>query len=130
MASNAYTETWSIRSCEYPYVVVNVISTSGKTKFCILINLKDYNFRPPKVTIVNENLRNYPRANSISPNLEVDGRSHIMGGKNIVWFCYPGFMNYHDYYFPLDRWEHIRYTDEGEILTILNWACLLINRKE
>lgn len=45
-----------------------------------------------------------------------------------LWFCSPGFYEYHAAY-PDDRWELIRGTREGKITRIIERACDLVDRR-
>ena len=60
-----------------------------------------------------------------------DGRSHIVFNQNTrrCWFCSPGFFEFHVMY-PEDPWELIRDTKEGNIVTIIETICNLIDRKK
>lgn len=58
-----------------------------------------------------------------------DGHPHVVFNPQTkrCWFCSPGFQEYHDLYHE-DPWELIRGTKEGEIVSIVNTICNLIDR--
>ena len=77
--------------------------------------------------IQNPTLTRFSRINEVPVELE-SGHPHIFSSHNqYIWFCSPGFAEYHMYYKP-DRWELIRNTSQGKISWIINRAISLIDR--
>ena len=59
-----------------------------------------------------------------------DGRRHIYTDQNgLVWFCSPGFNQYHERYLE-DKWEYMRNTDRGKISWIVDTAISHIERRK
>lgn len=96
------------------------------------LNLENWNFLPPRATLLSIDLRRALSHNEIPETVEDPQHhvNHITTYENVpgVWFCLPGFFEYHEYYGDVDRWELIKNTDEGKILHIVNQACNKIDR--
>lgn len=94
-----------------------------------MLNLRDYDFRPPSVYVMDISFKRPLKLNEIPCNLDDDGQKHIVinNKKGIVWFCEVGTYDYHLFY-DEDPWELVRYTDNGSILSIIERIIALIDR--
>ncbi len=94
-------------------------------------DLTNWDFQPPKVTILSPNLRTILKDSQIPQNIDpIDNSKHIFSNQNgRSWFCSPGFFEYHDFY-SVDPWELIRGTDDGCISWIVDRAIQLIDRSK
>lgn len=118
---------------KFPIILIDVLSSSGKPAFTLLMNLENWDFLPPTATLLSLDLRTKLVPNQVPGSIEdpKEPINHVVYNKNKqkIWFCSPGFAEYHEHY-PEDRWEHIRGTDQGTIMWIVDRACSLIDRKK
>lgn len=93
--------------------------------------MENWDFLPPRATLLSLDLKKLLVPEQV-PGAEedpVNPVNHLVFNKNTrkLWFCSPGFHEYHEYY-PEDRWELMRGTDQGTITWIVERACNLIDR--
>ena len=130
-AKNRYSEIWELRFSKFPTILINVLSSTRKPAVTLLLNLENWDFLPPRATLVSLNLRQRLTPQNVPGAVEnpKEPANHIVWGKTGLWFCSPGFYEYHEFY-PEDRWELIRGTDQGKITWIVERACNLIDRSK
>lgn len=118
---------WKLRSANFPNIFINILAPSGDVSLTLFLNMSNWDFRPPNATLLHPTLTRFSRINEVPVELE-SGHPHIFSSRNqYIWFCSPGFAEYHMYYKP-DRWELIRNTSQGKISWIINRAISLIDR--
>lgn len=126
-----YEKVWKLRYAQFPTILIDIISSSGKPVFTLCLNLENWNFLPPRATLLSLDLRRILTANQVPGAIENPDKpvNHIVGFQNNprIWFCSPGFYEYHEYY-PEDRWELMKDTDQGKITWIVEQACNLVDR--
>lgn len=130
-AQEIYKNIWKLRHVAFPTILIDVLSSSGKSALTLLLNLENWDFLPPSATLISLNLRVKLIPEQVPGAIEdpKEPLNHIVynKNKNSIWFCSPGFYEYHEHY-PEDRWEHVRGTDQGTITWIVERACSLIDR--
>ena len=124
---------WKLRYVEYPRILIDVLSKTEKPTLTLLLKLENWDFLPPRATLINVGLRRHLALEEV-PEVFDDQQhpvKHIVFNQKIkrIWFCSPGFYEYHEFY-PEDRWELIKKTDEGTIIWIVNRVCTLIDRQK
>ena len=130
-AEPSYAGVWRLRNALYPNILIDVVGGS-RTLFTLLFCMEDWNFLPPRATVLSGDIRRLltpaevPGAAEEQDGLLVRHVAHT-GSRPGVWFCSPGFREYHDRY-PVDRWERIRDGEGGRITQIVKRACDLIDR--
>lgn len=99
----------------------------------LMLNLDNWDFFPPSATLLNLNTRVKLVPQQVPGAIENlnEPLNHIVFNKDkaSIWFCSPGFKEYHEHY-PEDRWEHIRGSEQGTISWIVERACSLIDRQK
>lgn len=109
------------------------MSKAGKPAVTLHLNLEDWDFQPPKATILSLDLRRPLAPMQVPSAIEdpSDPVEHVVGNlvTQRIWFCSPGFYEYHEFYSE-DRWERIRGTEQGKITWIVERACNLIDRQK
>lgn len=100
--------------------------------FTLLFRMEDWDFLPPRATVLSRDLRRLLSLAEVPGAVEEqDGRQvrHIACTHGVpgLWFCSPGFREYHDRY-PMDRWGRIRRGTDGRITQIVKRACDMIDR--
>ena len=128
-----YKKIWKLRYVKYPRILIDVLSKTEKPTLTLLLNLENWDFLPPSATLISVDLRRY-LVPELVPEAFDDPQhpvKHIVFNPSIsqIWFCSPGFYEYHQF-FPEDRWELIKKTDEGTIIWIVNRVCILIDRQK
>lgn len=130
---DSYADIWKLRYIKYPTILIDVLSSLNEPAITLHLNLDDWDFLPPRATLVSLNLRQQLTPQNVPGAVENPAGSinHIVWNKDInrLWFCSPGFYEYHEFYFE-DRWELIRGTDQGKITWIVERACNLIDRSK
>lgn len=124
---------WRIRYINYPIILIDVLSISEKPILTLSMNLENWDFLPPTVTLTTLDLKQNLGVDKI-PEVYDDPQNpvkHIVFNQvtKRIWFCSPGFFEYHQFY-PEDRWELIKNTEEGTIKWIVNRAVMLIDREK
>lgn len=126
-----YAEIWRLRSAKFPIILIDVLSKSGNPAVLLCLNLENWDFLPPYATILSLDTRRNLLPENVPGAIEnaKDPVNHVVYNqqKGKLWFCSPGFYEYHEFY-PEDRWELIRNTDNGKISWIIERACNLIDR--
>ena len=128
-----YKGVWRFRAAAYPSILVDVMAGPDRPLFTLLLGMENWNFLPPTATLLD--LRLLFRLSPVTvPGVVEDlgiPVNHVVGSGNSpgVWFCSPGFYEYHARY-PEDRWDLIRNTKQGEITEIIVQACNLIDRRK
>ena len=93
--------------------------------------MSNWDFKPPSATILVKDLTRYAKISEIKPIMDSNNRSHIIPNLNLnlnsVWFCSPGFFEYHEFY-PVDSWNQIRNKHDGKIYNIIENAISHIDR--
>ena len=122
---------WKLRYIKFPYILIDVLTLSGKPALVLSLYLANWDFQAPSITLLHKDLYRpciiyeIPIAND--PD---DGRRHIYTDQNgLVWFCSPGFNQYHERYLE-DKWEYMRNTDRGKISWIVDTAISHIERRK
>ena len=128
-----YKKVWKLRYVKYPIILIDVLSKTEKPALTLFLNLENWDFLPPSATLISVDLRKYMVPEQV-PEAFDDPQypsKHIVFSKitNQIWFCSPSFYEYHQFY-PEDRWELIKKTDEGTIAWIVDRACTLIDRQK
>ncbi len=122
---------WNLRYTDFPIILIDILSSSRKPVFTLLLGMENWNVLPPRATILSLDLKRLLTPGDVPGAIEGPDKpvNHIVGYTNNprVWFCSPGFYEYHEYY-PEDRWELVRETDQGKITWIVNHACDMIDR--
>ena len=126
-------KVWKLRYMKYPIILIDVLSKTEKPALTLFLNLENWDFLPPSATLISTDLRKYMLPNQV-PEAFDDLQhpvKHIVSNPNTnqIWFCSPSFYEYHQFY-PEDRWELIKKTDEGTITWIVNRVCTLIDRQK
>ena len=118
---------------KFPTILIDVLSSSGKPAFTLLMNLENWDFLPPNVTLTSLDLKKNLVVDQVPEAFDDPQKriKHIVFNLNTkrIWFCSPGFFEYHQFY-PEDRWELIKKTDQGKISWIVNRVCTLIDREK
>lgn len=87
----------------------------------------------PSAILMDVGFKKYLQPNAVPATIEgtPDGRPHIMFNPQTKrsWFCTPGTQEFHNLY-KEDPWEFIRYEEQGNIVSIVNNICNLIDRKK
>lgn len=126
-----YRKIWKIIDMCFPIIHIQVCDSSGIPKLGLYNNLRNFNYLPPYISIMDKSFIKYLIINQIPvTNIgTVDGRKHIYQNQKEgrCWFCTPGTFQYH-YLYKEDPWEIIRYSIEGNFLNILNSTINLIDR--
>jgi hypothetical protein len=107
-SEKVYKKSWSIREIIYPYIMLNIFNKTKKIICILLFNFTNFDYLPPRVTLLDLNLKLHKplKEESIIPDL--NGKKHVYYDKG-VWFCLPGTSSYHGKYNPIDPWEIIRH---------------------
>lgn len=125
-----YENIWNLRCISYPRIFIDVLSTSGKPLLTLYMNLENWNFLAPVVTLLSVDLKRYLGVEQIIENIDPQKpHKHIVTNSIRIWYCSPGFFEYHQSY-PKDRWELIKNTDQGTIKWIVENAVMSINREK
>ena len=128
----SYKKVWKLRYVKYPIILIDVLSKTEKPALTLLLNLENWDFLPPSATLIGTDLRNHLSPEHVPEAFDDPQHpvKHIVFNQNMrqIWFCSPGFYEYHQYY-PEDRWEVIKKTNEGSITWIVERACNLIDRQ-
>lgn len=130
---DSYKQIWRLRYAEYPIILIDILSaTTGKPSVTLYMNLRNFDFMPPSATLLTTDLRRRLMPENVPAVQDPEsGKGHLAGTPDTgLWFCSPGFYEFHDFYYPLDRWELLRYTELGKISWIVNEACNMINRQK
>jgi len=131
---DTYKEIWRIRQAEYPIILIDIISAKSRNPCLTLyLDLRNYDFAPPSATLLTMDLRKRLLPENVPAVVEgsESAKGHLAGTPQTgLWFCSPGFYEYHDFYYPMDRWELIRGTDMGQLTWIVNQACNLVDRQK
>ena len=132
-AQEAYKKIWKLRYVKYPIILIDVLSKTEKPALTLLLNLENWDFLPPRATLISVDLRRYMNPAQVPEafdDLQNPDRHIVLDPRvNQIWFCSPSFYEYHRLY-PEDRWELIKNTDGGTITWIVNRACDLIDRQK
>ena len=125
-----YKNIWNLRYISYPLILIDVLSTSGKPLLTLYVNLENWNFLAPAVTLLSVDLKRRLRIEQITEKTDPQKPDkHIVSDSIHIWFCSPGFFEYHQFY-PEDKWELIKNTDQGTIKWIVESAVMSINREK
>ena len=128
-----YKKVWKLRYVKHPVILIDVLSKTEKPALTLFLNLENWDFLPPSATLISVDLRKYMVPEQV-PEVFDDSQhptKHIVFNSNInqIWFCSPSFYEYHQFY-PEDRWELIKKTNEGTITWIVERVCTLIDRQK
>lgn len=131
-AEALYAGVWRMRRAACPNILIDVMRGTSTHLLTLLFRMDDWNFLPPRVTVLSRDLRRLLPPGKVPGAIEEqDGRQvrRIVHSRGVpgLWFCSPGFREYHDLY-PMDRWERIRGGERGTITQIVKRACDLIDR--
>ena len=124
-AQGAYGGVWSIRSCEYPFVLLDIMSGSSAPCLVLALNMRNWDFWPPEAAYRSLDLRR-PLAKKEIPAATEGSVSHIQDGRNGAWPCSPGFLQYHRMYHE-DSWQLLR--GSCTITWIVERACDMVDRR-
>lgn len=124
-----YSDIWVIDGINFPFIKLIIKNSSGKPSIGLLLNLRDYDFMPPSVNVMDISFKRPLTLAEIPGNLDSNGYSHVVHNKKNkkVWFCEVGTFEYHLFYNE-DPWELVRYTANGTILSIIERIISLIDR--
>jgi hypothetical protein len=129
---DVYGGIWRLRNVAYPALFIDVLSAeSKKPAVTLYMNLRNFDFLPPSATLLSLDLRTKLTPENVPGTVQEseDKINHVVWSKETgLWFCSPGFHEYHEFYYPLDPWELVRGTERGSITWIVNQACNLIDR--
>lgn len=123
--SKSYEEFWKLRNASYPQLVIDIFDKKQNLLVVLLMNLSNWNFLPPAANLLTPDLKRLATPADLGiNNLNHNRASHLVFDhtqNNRAWFCLPGFMDYHNKYWD-DRWENIRYSQEGKITNLIEVA--------
>ena len=129
---DTYEGVWRLRDAPYPNILIDIMAGPRRPLFVLLLGMENWNFLPPTATLLDPSLLFSLSARSVPGAVEDLGApvNHVVSspGSPKVWFCSPGFYEYHECY-PEDRWELIRNTEQGKITEIIVRACNLVDRR-
>ena len=127
-----YSGVWRFRRAAYPNLLIDIMSGPERPLFTLVLGMENWDLLPPTATLVDLGIKSALPQGSVPGAVENLGVpvSHLVSSHNVpwMWFCSPGFYEYHLYY-PQDRWELIRRTKQGRITGIIEAACNLIDRR-
>ena len=118
---------WRLRSANFPHILIDILGLDCNVALILCLDMSNWNFLPPMAKLLHPSLERLSHMNEV-PVARESGRPHIFSSNNIfTGFCSPGFYEYHKGH-TMDRWELIRYTNEGKITEIINRAISLLDR--
>ena len=133
-AQDSYKRVWRLRPPVPPLIFLDMLSPHGRPLFTLRVDMTDWDFWPPSVTVVDRNsLEPLPpqRVPAAAADMLDDSVGHLVtvgtGSDSQSEFCCPGFRWYH-LRTPEDPWDRIRGTDRGTILWIVEQACNMLDR--
>lgn len=130
-SSHVYSDTWLIKEHQFPYIKLIVKDLKDTPSIGLLLNLRNYDYLPPSVNLMDMEFRRFLNLNEAPGVIEgPDKRPHVVFNKELqrVWFCTPGTYEYH-FLYREDPWEYLRCTIHGRLLSILESCIHLIDRK-
>ena len=118
-----------MRRAAHPYLLIDVMSGPDRPLFVLLLGMENWDFLPPTATLLDLDAAMEVAPSSVRGVADMAGVDHVAStpGRPGVWFCSPGFYEYHENY-PDDRWEYVRRTGRGRITSIIEQACQLVDR--
>ena len=122
-----YTDRWKINKLKFPIALVDVFASNGERTFILSLNYRNYNFYPPEVKVLNENLEVYLGLPKGASTPDPDGVDHLIADPRGVWICTRGTFEFHDWYYDLDRWELIRGSEDDDIVVLIEWVLSFFN---
>ena len=133
-AQDSYKRVWRLRPPSPPLIFLDILSPHGRPLFALKMDMTDWDFWPPTVTVVDrDSLEPLPPKRIPAAAVDMlDGSvGHLAtvgsGSDGRREFCCPGFRWYHQRT-PEDPWDCIRGTDRGTILWIAEQACNMLDR--
>lgn len=133
-AQASYKRVWRLRPPDPPLIFLDVLSPHGRPLFTLKMDMTDWDFCPPSVTVVDrDSLEPLPpqRVPASAVDMLDDSVGHLAavgsGSARRSEFCCPGFRWYH-LRTPEDPWDRIRGTDRGTILWVAEQACNMLGR--
>lgn len=126
--SSKYSGIWLIDKVYFPFIRLIIKDLSGQPSIGILLNLRNYDYLPPSVSLMDTSFKRLLNPREVQGVLDAEGRRHIVHGANgILWFCEVGTYEYHSFY-RKDPWELVRCTNRGNIFSIVERTINLIDR--
>lgn len=126
-ASSKYSGIWVIDGTHFPLIKLIIKNSSGKPSIGLLLNLRNYDFMPPSVRVMDTSFKRPLNLKEIPCNLDDAGQSHVVQDQyGRVWFCEVGTFEYH-FLYKEDPWELVN-TDNSKILSIVERILALIDR--
>lgn len=123
--SKSYEKIWKLRNASYPQLVIDIFDKKQNLFVVLLMNLSNWDFLPPATDLLTLDLKRLATPIDLGiNNFNHNRASHLVFDptqNNRAWFCLPGFMDYHMKYWD-DRWENIRYSQEGKIINLIELA--------
>ena len=122
-----YSDIWIIDKVQFPFIRLIIKNSSGQPSIGILFNLRNYDYLPPLVKLMDTSFRRLLNPGEVPCVLDEEGRPHIVHSDNVLWFCEVGTFEYHSFY-KEDPWELVRNTDKCNISSIVERTINLIDR--
>lgn len=129
-AQPSYENIWRLRKAEFPLLLIDILSTFKKPSLILYLDLREYDFFPPRATLLgldyrHKNLDHVPKA------LDPDDQMHhiVADGSGRIWFCTPGFQEFHFLYREVS-WELVRAAQRSGIVWFIEKVCNLIDRQK
>jgi hypothetical protein len=129
-AQPTYENIWRLRKAEFPILLIDVLSPMKKPSLILYFDLRDYDFCAPRATLLGLDFRHKKIEDVPKASDPDDEMLHIVAdGSGRIWFCSPGFHEYH-FLYDEDPWELVRATQQAGMLRLVERACNLIDRKK
>lgn len=128
-AQSAYGRVWSIRSCKYPVLLIDIMSGSSVPSLVLSLNMQNWDLLPPLAEYMSADLSRRLSSAEIPASTDDPSESvpHIVDDRlGRAWPCSPGFLQYHMMY-PEDNWQLIR--ESCSITWIAGRACNMVDRE-
>lgn len=128
--SPKYSGIWIIDKVQFPFIRLIIKNSSGQPSIGMLLDLRNYDYLAPSIKLMDIYFRRYLNPEEIRGVLDAEGIHHIpYDHNNVLWFCEVGTFEYHVFY-KEDPWELVRYSDKGNISSIVERTINLIDRSK